>query len=496
MWSKIRAAVRRWFQKMGLIQNIKSVSSLDDVLIDDEFYSLIEAWKCIYQGYYKEWHDVHYVTIEGHKKRKMNTLRMAKNVSEELARLVFNEKVNINISPDAYQEEIHNVFKKNDFYKQFQDYLEYMFSMGGMVVKVFAETDPQGVSQIKLSYVTAECFIPLSYSNGHITEGIFVNTSRKRDKYYTHLEWHTWRGLDYTITNELYESDTIYELGVKVALSVLYPDVEEATTISGLSRPLFIYFKPNLANNFDMQSPLGVSIFANATDTLKSLDIAFDSLVNEFKLGKKRIIVPTEAVKTVVDPTDGCVKRYFDPSDEVYQAFNFDTIDNQKIIDNSVELRIDEHIAGINAMLEILAMQLGFSSGSFTFDSQGLKTATEVVSENSKTFRTVTSHEIIVEEGIKQLITIIGEVAQLYNLFAVPADVEISIEFDDSITVDKKEEQTYYLTFYNTGLTSKTFTLMKTLGLTEEQAAEMIAERTEEDKSMNPDDVEMFGAGG
>jgi A118 family predicted phage portal protein len=481
---------------MGLIQNIKSVSSLDDILMDDEFYSLIEVWKCIYQGYYKDWHDVHYVTIEGQKKRKMNTLRMAKNVSEELARLVFNEKVNINTSPDAYQEEIHHVFKRNDFYKQFQDYLEYMFSMGGMVVKVFAEIDQQGTPQIKLSYVTADCFIPLSYSNGHITEGIFVHTSRKRDKYYTHLEWHTWSGLNYTITNELYESDTSHELGVKVALSILYPDVEEVTTISGLSRPLFIYFKPNLANNFDMQSPLGISIFANAMDTLKALDVAFDSLINEFKLGKKRIIVPDTAIKTVVDPNDGCVKRYFDPSDEVYQAFKFDTVDNQKIIDNSVELRVEEHIAGINALLEILAMQLGFSSGSFTFDSQGLKTATEVVSENSKTFRTVTSHEIIVEEGIKQLITTIGEVAQLYNLFVVPPDVEVSIEFDDSITVDKKEEQSYYLTFYNTGLTSKVFTLMKTLGLTEEQATEMIAERTEEDKSMNPDDVEMFGVGG
>ena len=464
--------------------------------MDDELYHLIEVWKCVYQGYYKDWHDIGYVTIEGHKTRKMNSLRMAKNVSEELARLVFNEKVNINISPDVYQEEVHNVFKRNDFYKQFQDYLEYMFSMGGMVVKVFAETDQQGIPQIKLSYVTAECFIPLSHSNAQITEGIFVNTSKKRDKYYTHLEWHTWSGLNYIITNELYESDNSHELGVKVSLSTLYPDLEEVVTISGLSAPVFIYFKPNVANNFDMQSPLGISIFANAMDTLKSLDVAFDSLMNEFKLGKKRIIVPDTAVKTVIDPNDGCVKRYFDPSDEVYQAFKFDTVDNQKIIDNSVELRVDEHIAGINAMLEILAMQLGFSSGSFTFDSQGLKTATEVVSENSKTFRTVTSHEIIIEEGIKQLIVTIGEVGQLYNLFVTPADVEVSIEFDDSITVDKKEEQNYYFAFYNTGLTSKVFTLMKTLGLTEEQAIEMVQARTEEDKSMNPDDVELFGAGG
>src|SRR5690606_21602688 len=103
------------------------------------------------------------------------------------------------------------------------------------------------------------------------------------------------------------------------------------------------------------------SIFANALDTLKALDIAFDSFISEFRLGKKRIIVPETAIKTVVDPNDGCVKRYFDPSDEVYQAFHFDTVDNQKIIDNSVELRVEEHIAGINALLEILAMQLGFS---------------------------------------------------------------------------------------------------------------------------------------
>ncbi|MXQ54280.1 phage portal protein [Shimazuella alba] len=102
-------------------------------------------------------------------------------------------------------------------------------------------------------------------------------------------------------------------------------------------------------------------------------------------------------------------------------------------------------LQGINALLEILAMQLGFSAGSFTFDSQGLKTAIEVVSENSKTFRTVTSHEIIVEEGIKNLVTTIGEVAQLYNLFAVPPDFEINIEFDDSITVEKKRSKPNFL---------------------------------------------------
>lgn len=70
---------------MGLIKSIKSISDLHDVPDYEGQYELIDVWKCIYQGYYKNWHDDHYVTIEGQKKRKMNTLRMAKNVSEELA---------------------------------------------------------------------------------------------------------------------------------------------------------------------------------------------------------------------------------------------------------------------------------------------------------------------------------------------------------------------------------------------------------------------------
>lgn len=483
MWENILGMFRRWFAKMGLIKQIKSVS---DVIITDDFYNLIEKWKCIYQGYYPEWHDLNVVTIGGNKKRRMNTLNLGKIISEELARLVFNEKVKIHISPDSYSKVIHEVLKRNDFYKLFQDNLERMFALGGMVIKVYAANN-----QIKLGFVNADCFFPLSYSNGRVDEGLFINQIRKGGKWYTHLEWHTWSGDEYVIRNELYESDLSSELGIKVSLATLFPDLAEETRISGLSRPLFVHFKPNIANNFDTQSPLGISIFANALDTIHALDLAFDSLVNEFKLGRKRIIVPATAVKAVVDPTDGSIRRYFDPNDEVYQAFQFDTIENQQIIDNSVELRIDEHIAGINALLEILAMQIGFSPGSFTFDGSSVKTATEVISENSKTFRTVASHEILVEEGLRQLIDTIGDVATLYGIFTVPNDYEVSVEFDDSIVIDKNENSNYYLKFYNAGLTTKVYTLMKTLGFTEEEATQMVEARKKEDQTLNPDFEEL-----
>ena len=51
---------------------------------------------------------------------------------------------------------------------------------------------------------------------------------------------------------------------------------------------------------------------------------------------------------------------------------------------------MEEHVAALNAFLSILCLQLGFSAGTFSFDSRGgLRTATEVVSENSKTFKTI-----------------------------------------------------------------------------------------------------------
>src|SRR5690606_31265168 len=109
--------------------------------------------------------------------------------------------------------------------------------------------------------------------------------------------------------------------------------------------------------------------------------------------------------------------RYFDANDEAYQAFNFMDSDAQKIQDMSVEIRVDEHIKAIQALLDILAMQIGFSAGAFTFDGQGVKTATEVVSENSKTYRTKNSHEVVVEEALKELIACIVQAAELYGLF-------------------------------------------------------------------------------
>ena len=83
---------------------------------------------------------------------------------------------------------------------------------------------------------------------------------------------------------------------------------------TGSPDPQFVIDRLNIVNNADADesNPMGIAIFANAIDTLKKLDIEFDSYCNEFELGKKRIFVAPEMMKNI----DGSMA--FDPEDTVF----------------------------------------------------------------------------------------------------------------------------------------------------------------------------------
>lgn len=474
---------------MGLLKGISKISDHKDISINEEMYALIEMYKNLYRGFHADWHNVEYQTIDGKKERKMDTINMAKTSAAEMASLVFNEKCEISIGDDENQtsEFINGVLKKNKFNKKFQDFLEYSFSLGGMIIKPYAEDD-----EVKLSFVTADCFIPLTWSNETITEGVFINETHKNGKKYTLLEWHEWIEGVYTVRNELYMSESD-DLGVAVSLDTLYPDLEPIVGMKKIKKHIFVYFKPNTANNIDIHSPLGIPLYANALSTMKSLDTAFDSFHREFRLGKKRIIVPDSMIRTVYDQ-EGRPRRYFDATDETYESFA-GGMDDNTIRDVSVELRVDEHISAINALLNLYAMQTGFSSGTFTFDGQSMKTATEVVSEQSKTFKSKQSHEVIIETGLIELIESILAIADQYDLFTNEEDYETTVAFDDSIAEDKGAEIDKQVTLVLNELQSKKRAIKKIFGVTDDEAEQIVLEIAEEQKQAAPDvdDSTLFG---
>ena len=462
---------------MGIIKEIKEITSMT---VNEDQFNKIKYWHALYQGYVDDGNYIYeYKTLEKKQKRRLLTLNMPKFLCEKLATIVFNEKVKINIDNEKAQDYIDEVLKDNNFYSMMQSNYERSLALGGMVIKPYFKKN-----KIKLTFVSANSFFPTKHENGKIKAGVFVNKIKKGKLYLTHLESHYWEEETYVIKNEMYMSENKEMLGVKIPVKN-YLDVEEIAYFNGLkSNIMFVYIKNSKANNFDESSPLGISIYANAIDTIETIDRMFDSLNREFKLGKKRIFLSSSMVKSVPDG-NGNMIRYFDAEDETYEVLN-NYNDDEKITESKIELRVDEHIKAINIMLSVLAVQIGFSAGTFTFDGSSLKTATEVVSEKSETFKTKQSNEVVLNDALKDLVYLIDYLSQAYNLKNM-GEYEVAIKFDDSIAEDKKSEIARIQSLVISGLIPKYKAISEIHGISEDEAKSWIVEMKRENEFV--DDV-------
>ncbi|HNZ63361.1 MAG TPA: phage portal protein [Bacillota bacterium] len=501
--------IREVLYKMHFIQGIKD--KFQDKRIPDcqSFYdTYISAWKNAYtvDKIQKDWLRTHKKTVlsPGATKRTRDGLNMAKILCEELAGLIFNEECTISVSSDqkkiAQQEDdpldtfVQDVLQRNSFWSKFQNLIEMELALGGAAIKLSHD----GEREIKFSYLMADQFIPVGWTNRGMTEGVFV-TQEKRDRYYyTLFEWHLLKTAEGELKRELeynlFESSNTDHLGVEIDVKRVYPELEPVLRINR-DVQTFVYFAPNTANNADFALPLGISVFANALDTLKQLDIAFDSFGREFVLGKKRIIVPAAAIREVVVPgIDSEPLRYFDADDEVYEAFDFDKMDSFQIQDNTVVLRVEEHVKAINALLNILCMQTGLTAGTFSFDvAQGVKTATEIISANSKTYKTIKGHQNLIREAIESVVRSIIEYGKMYGQIPESATYTVTVGFDDSIVTDKNADIDNVIKLTSAGLMSKRRALMELNDWPAEKAEEELQQIHAEASVPSTDRQDIFG---
>lgn len=515
MFGRMKERVKSWMElaktKTGMAKEFKDIFEVGGVPAFNQFYYFgIFIWKYLYRGYYKPWHRISAPTVkDALHERDLERMDTAKAICAELAGLIWNEQCEISVSQETGKDQlldefVHDVLMKNGFWIKMQEHIEQVLALGGGAIKVWYEEKRDGEGNvipnsgnIRLGFCMADQFVPTAWDNTQVTDGVFISRQAKDGYYYTRLEWHKWDGLTYWISNEAYRSEYKQNsakepqdiLGFRYPLSAVYPFLDEQTPLQGLSTSLFAYYRPAIANNLDDDSPLGVSIYANALSTLKALDICYDSFVQEFRLGRKRIIVPAQCLRTVQDPVTKESRRFFDATDEAYVALKSDDTDALKIQDNTVSLRVGEHEQAINALLSILCLQVGFSAGTFTFDrAQGLKTATEVISENSKTYKTIKGNQLQVKNAITQVIDAIVQVASLYDVHWNGTSIrtlsalgwETKVVFDDSILQDRQTNINEGILLANNGLMSKKRFLMEKLGYTEEEAAQELEEIKQE----------------
>ena len=505
----------------------KDVFELDGVPAFREYYTLfIFAWQAIYKGFYKAWHEVPMKTLNDPKgkKRTMATMNAGKIACAQMARYVWNERCTITASsaghdpeskePDPLDEFLQSVLDENRFGTAFGDLLEKSMALGGGALKEWVEIpkdengNDTGEGRIKISYHMAPQFVPTTWDNSRVKSAIFLSREARDGYYYTVVEWHKWDGETYRVTNDLYRmpikevAEPQNILGWWYPLELIYPLLSPATEIPDVSTTYFQYVRPFGANYADDNSPLGMSIFAPAMNTLHSIDIMFDSLQREFVLGKKRIIVPARAMHSAVLNNGGTPQKYFDADDEVWEALATDNPEDLKIYDNSVELRVEPHIQGINGELSILCSQIGFDPGTLAFDQQqGMKTATEVISENSKTFGTVQAHENNARDALTGMVDAIFDLAERYGLTwkgtpvaqLIAGGYSVAVNFDDSIIQDKEANVNRGVMLVGADLMSKEKFMVDVLGYTPEDAQAEIAKINAEKQANASTNVRLFG---
>lgn len=423
--------------------------------VPESFYTTIGIWKSWYVGEVKSFHV--YKVFNGQKQVQCRryTMGMAKKVSEDWANLLMNEKVKITLEGKAEQEFFDSVCKENNFLVKASEMQEAKSAMGTVAYVpriVGAMVNPEtgfvsgNAESIKLDYCTAENIFPLSWENGRVKECAFSTSFTAQNEKYLYLQIHRLdEKKEYIIENVLYRDQNGNLSDVEASTVPGFENIPPVVR-TGSSKRQFVIDRLNIANNVDISIPMGISVYANAIDQLKGVDIAYDSYVNEFVLGKKRIMVKPEATKDI----DG--EPVFDPNDTVYYVLPEDSQSGSVIDQVDMTLRTAEHNAGLQDMLNALSSKCGFGENHYKFDNGNISTATQVISENSSMFRTIKKHEIILEDVLIELCRIILRLGNTYMGAGLNEDVEISIDFDDSIIEDKATEFTRDMQMVSAGI--------------------------------------------
>jgi len=430
-------------------------------LLTAEWFANLREWNRWYLNdtpFHKKW----VWTGDKYAMYKMSRLGLVKLICQTKADLQMNEKVEI-VIPETYRVDFDNILDDNNFWVKMNQAVELSQAHGyyGIIV------DKDDAENILLSYVSATGVFPITARNGEIEECVFLTSFYEDNEEIMRLEGHFLdESGNYVIKNAFLKKSKSIALDDFISVDVAqYGMTEELSTGSPIKK--FTILSPNVVNNIIPSIPLGIPCYANALWDIKGADTIYDSYINEFILGKKRIIYSAEVSKP---SQDGNEVPNFDPNEIGYLRVDFKNPDKPFMEEINMEIRSTEHKIALSDVLNVISIKCGLGLGYFSFEGHsGLKTATEVVSEHSELFRAVKKDEQILKKVIRDLTEAIFDLkGWIFNYD------EFEIIFDDSIIEDKKQNRDRMFQEVNLKIRTPESYYKEIYGYTEEQMKDVI----------------------
>lgn len=401
--------------------------------------------------------------------------------------------------------------------------IEYGIAKGGLIVKPYpverntsivsqqtnimeGNTEPKKFEtkyEIEFDFIQANEFYPLAFSSsGKMTEAAFVQRKFDKNIVYSRLEYHKLEGNTVTVINKAFKANStatgkLDYLGEEVPLTEVpeWSMLAAETTIDGVDRLLFAYFKMPEANTIDTHSPLGVSGFDKVKGLIEQADKQYSRLLWEFEGGELAIDIDRNALKWMEDPNnpDKGHSVMSQLQDRLYRKVDLNEDNTYEVF--SPTLRDQSLINGLNCILMRIEDGAGMSRGTLSDVISEAKTATELRMLRIRSYETNAHIQKSIERMLRDAVYVMNVYCDLYDI-TPDGEYEMSFEWDDSIINDSDTELTKRMILIQNGIASKLETRMWYFGETERQAKEalmLVQQESLESVQQNIEEMNMLG---
>ena len=324
---------------------------------------------------------------------------------------------------------------------------------GGMVIKPY----PNVVDgHIYFDWTMDWALYPLAFDDdGNLSDVVIPDTFTEGKTVYTRLERHTVEGRNVKITQRAFKSNNVHSIGTEIELSEVprWASLQPEVIVQDTDGPLFGWFKAATANNVDVDSPLGASVYAKAVDVIKEADKQYSRLLWEFEGSELASDVDPTVLRPKAVQKDGkTVMETPKLNQRLFRGVDLGEDATYKVFNPSI--RDASLLNGLNQLLIRVEDLCGLSRGTLSDANVDARTATELRIIKQRSYATVADNQRALETCLKNVIRAMDKYATLYNLAPV-GEYDVSFDWDDSIVTDSEQEMNEMLMLYNAQIISK-----------------------------------------
>ncbi|MDE5556886.1 MAG: phage portal protein [Ruminococcus sp.] len=382
------------------------------------------------------WHDI-YTNNGIWLKNDVISLRLPTAITSELSRLVFTESEITTDEKSPYKAII------DDFTSRLDDEFETALAFGGMMFKPYLSH-----GKIFIDMIRADCFAPVAFVGKTMTSAIFISKKTVGNACFTLIEYHDFNAENraHTIKNKVCKSLNSEIIGWECSFSEVpeWSGLVAEITFTNVEKPLFSYFRVPSANDIDLDSPLGVSVYARAVDLIRQADEQWARIEWEYESKETALDVGMDMIKENALP-----KR----KKRIYRKYDVDNLDGNFYNIFSPEIRDTAQFNYFNRILQRIEFNCGLAYGTLSDPQTVEKTAEEIRTSKQRSYTQVSAIQRNLETAINDLFYAVSVYAKIGGISSENA--EITCTWGDSVLEDTDKEFQRRLQMVNSGILTK-----------------------------------------